>query len=371
MLGVLAAFCLGPAASPDVGAAVIRGPVSEVRTRSFPHRDTLFISAAAVARAWGLYRFESGEEFCRFFSPRHSLTLTPGSALAVFDGEDLEMDAEAVWIDGRLCVPLYLALVDLPGLVPPASAERFAAGEKSGPRIVLDPGHGGRDPGAVGEGGSEEKEVALDIARRVRDRLRSSGLEVVMSRDSDVYVSLPDRVDLANRVEGDIFVSIHANAAENLAASGTETFYAAPAGDSLSRRLARLENAVLELEEFKSFVPPSSTPRGKLLRSRQLAGNVQARLSSAAGSPDRGVKTARFYVIERTRMPAVLVETGFLSNRREKERLDSLSHRERVAEAISEGILDYFRYGYGRPAPGAVTIDRAAGAETTEGSEDG
>ena len=189
-----------------------------------------------------------------------------------------------------------------PGELPTLPNGRFT--------IVIDPGHGGRDPGAVGINGLQEKQVVNDIAPRVAAILREQGANVVMTRDSDIEVDLAPRVQTAERVNASIFVSIHANAISMSRpdVNGLETFYASDSG----RRLA-------------------DTVHGTVLR--------------AMGMRDRRVRAARFYVIRRTSMPAILIETGFVTGAEDAPNLANPAWRERMAQAIAEGILLHLERG--------------------------
>jgi len=174
--------------------------------------------------------------------------------------------------------------------------------------VVIDPGHGGPDPGAIGIGGIRETDVVLEASKIVKNLLSEKGVKVRLTRTNDVDLDLPPRVSIANNADADIFVSIHANASRGKRRdiNGLETFY------------------------YRGW-------RGRLLAKR-----IQKQiLIVSPGSPDRGVKQGRFYVIKNTRMPAVLVEIGFLTGRLDARRLEKPAHRKRLAYAIAKGILEY------------------------------
>jgi len=174
--------------------------------------------------------------------------------------------------------------------------------------VVIDPGHGGPDPGAIGIGGIRETDVVLEVSKIVKDLLSEKGVKAVLTRKNEVDLDLPPRVSFANNTDADIFVSIHANASRGKRRdiNGLETFY------------------------YRGW-------RGRLLAKRIQ----QQILRVSPGSPDRGVKQGRFYVIKNTRMPAVLVEVGFLTGRLDSRRLEKKTHRKRLAYAIAKGILEY------------------------------
>jgi N-acetylmuramoyl-L-alanine amidase len=171
------------------------------------------------------------------------------------------------------------------------------------PTVVIDPGHGGHDRGAVRGGRHPEKVYALDVSRRVAARLHRAGFRVVMTRQNDSFVSLSGRCAIANRQRQAVFVSIHFNAAARRGADGIETFY-------YGRRAYR------------------------------LAASVHRQLVRAAGTDNRGVRRRAFYVLRHTRCPAILVEGGFLTNPREGARIaHSAAYRQRLADAIASGII--------------------------------
>lgn len=222
--------------------------------------------------------------------------------------------------------------------------------------IVIDPGHGGRDPGAIGYAGTFEKDRALEIALLVRDilNIRRPDLEVVMTRSTDCYVSLGARTRLANSMKADLFISIHCNAAVNSSANGFETFFLSRARTDDSRAVEMLENSVIEFDEsydtaahtFQddalSFLLADIAQNIYLERSSSLAVEIQDSMSDRfTGNASRGVKQAGFYVLRGALMPSVLVEIAFISNPEEERMLQSLDFRLASAEAIVDAILQF------------------------------
>ncbi|MFH1038380.1 MAG: N-acetylmuramoyl-L-alanine amidase [PVC group bacterium] len=345
------AFCLlaiFPAPGSRAFAITVRGPVARIPAASIRHRGTLYLPVAAIARAYGLALAEQDETTFVFSSDDVRLELRPGSRTVIINGEAVEMDSPVDWAEGKLIAPIYLAIVTLPARFPPREPAPLLPPAKR-VRIMLDPGHGGIDPGAIGEEGLREKDVVLEIAKEVRALLQARGYEVFLTRSGDRFLSLKKRARQANRCRADLFVSIHANAAFNRLARGTETFYYAPASDQLARKAAVLENAVLRLEaaagnpENRSDTTAAGGGRGgdRLSESIRAARSVQKRISSVTEGEDRGIKAAEFYVLKFTRMPSILVETGFLSNNRERDQLADAAYRTEMAEAIVRGIGDF------------------------------
>jgi N-acetylmuramoyl-L-alanine amidase len=237
-------------------------------------------------------------------------------------------------------------------LVIDVSREGQLAGAQTGPRhvrrVVLDPGHGGHDPGAVGPGGLREKDVVLDIAHRAAPLIaRELGVSTLLTRDGDAFVALDERVARANAFSSDLFVSIHCNASEVAGSRGVMTFVLDAAQGDLAARVAARENAASEAaaaelaNAMSQILDPAS-----IARSHHLAELLQ-RAAVASLAPhypevlDQGVKSAGFYVLAGARMPAVLFETSFISNAVEERRLDSGDYRQKMADAIVNSVRAY------------------------------
>jgi len=250
-------------------------------------------------------------------------------------------------------------LADPPRLVldfmRPAEGTARGRGETASPLrvIVLDAGHGGHDPGAVGPTGLTEKEVVLDVTRRVAKLVEAElGVKVLLSRNDDRFVALRDRTSFANRERADLFVSIHANAHRESASEGVETYFlSSEATDSAARQVAALENGVVQLEK--------PAPSGKVdvvrtilwdlaqsefqVESSRLAEVVQDSMTRSLRISNRGVKQAGFYVLGGAAMPAVLIEVGFVTNPKEERKLRETRYRDEIARAIFAGIAEYKR----------------------------
>lgn len=254
---------------------------------------------------------------------------------------DFDLDGPAYRRTFFLLEP-YRVVVDI-ARHPPGMAEKRRAVAK----VVLDPGHGGNDAGALGPTGLKEKEVALDIARRVAPVLVRDGMQVVLTRDDDRYVTLEERTARANQVGADLFVSIHCNAAENHARRGVETYVLDTTKDEIASRIAARENATSE---------SASAELGSILASMRLADQAshsthlaellqKSAMASLRTSYtdvlDGGVHPAAFYVLVGARMPAVLFETSYISHPTEETRLASDDYKARLADAIVNAIRAY------------------------------
>ena len=202
-------------------------------------------------------------------------------------------------------------------------------------RIVIDPGHGGRDYGAISPRGTVEKRLVLDIARMVRDELKKEGLEVVMTRNSDVFIPLAQRAHIANKKDADFFVSIHANASESRSLRGFEIYYLSEATDDLALALQRAENSSL-----KTIVWDLKETENRR-ESIHIAKFVTDSVLQFSEVSDHRIRSAQFYVLKWTECPAVLVETGYLTNSEDEHRLNNPSYRRQLASGIVRGLLDY------------------------------
>jgi N-acetylmuramoyl-L-alanine amidase len=213
--------------------------------------------------------------------------------------------------------------------------------------VLIDPGHGGHDPGTMNKSGMKEKDIVLDVSQRLRTLLEADGFEVLMTRDRDVFIPLEERTAVANAKGADLFVSIHVNSARSSKARGTETYFLNLATTPDAEEVAARENAVTtrRVSELQNILQKVLNNE-KITESRELASRVQTSLSkelyeSVKDERNRGVKTAPFYVLLGAQMPAVLVEVAYLSNRKDAELLGDGAFRQKLAESIAEGIRGY------------------------------
>ena len=215
--------------------------------------------------------------------------------------------------------------------------------------IVIDAGHGGKDPGAVGYRGTKEKDIALDVAKRLEKKLsKNMKVKIVMTRDEDIFLRLSERTKIANENNGSLFISIHTNAAEDRRASGFETFLIGQNKNEAAVRVAARENAVLELEGSTSkkltdedLIKATIAQSAFASKSELFASLVQKEIKKRVQSKDRGVKQAGFYVLMGASMPNVLVELGFISNPSEEKKLRSPQYRDQLATAIYRAVEQY------------------------------
>jgi N-acetylmuramoyl-L-alanine amidase len=218
----------------------------------------------------------------------------------------------------------------------------------SAKRIIIDPGHGGKDPGAIGPGGLLEKDITLAVALKLRDVLQKHyGYEVLLTRDKDEYLSLEERTELANTEHGDIFISIHVNSAPSKDIRGIETYFLSLATTSDEMRAAAKENAGSnsKLSDLQAILM-DLMQNAKINESAKLAESVQDNLVTGLSAKYRlvknlGVKKAPFIVLIGAQMPSILTEIAFLSNPNELRRIKDHRYLDNVATQIASGISHY------------------------------
>ncbi|HEY6364803.1 MAG TPA: N-acetylmuramoyl-L-alanine amidase [Candidatus Binatia bacterium] len=215
-------------------------------------------------------------------------------------------------------------------------------------KIVLDPGHGGKDPGAVGVDGIAEKDIVLAVAKKLAHKLtQEMGVQVILTRSDDRFIALEDRTAIANAQEADLFVSLHMNASPNGEARGLETYYLDKTTDEASLRLAARENATSRKNVSDlQFILSDMTQNLKLEDSITLAHHIQHSLvdsmsKNIADVRDLGVKKALFYVLVGARMPSVLVEMFFITNKTEGRAMSQENYQDAVVDALYDGIVKY------------------------------
>lgn len=304
---------------------VLLGSRPVAATAEFPvfwHEKEKYVAVRDLA---ALYQAElSGPSVQRFTLQNrwHNVVFKADSREAMVNGTLVWLHEPMMLVRGRWA----LREVDVARVIDPLIRPEKHLGAAGSRVVVLDPGHGGQDTGARGARGLEEKRVALDIARRLRTHLVAAGVKVYMTRESDRFIELDERARRAGRWGADAFISIHLNSAGNSSAAGTETYALAAAGyASTAGGLSNLSQPGNRFEGANGM----------------LAYQVQKAITVRVGSVDRGVKRSRFLVLKEAPCPAVLVECGFVSNRREEERLLTEEYREALALGLARGTLNY------------------------------
>ena len=388
MLGTLLLLLQLSASTPGMHVRTAGGtvPLEVVTTTTGPA-----VAAHELARALGGTLRSLPTGWTRLAIGTLELEITPGVAFARVGDEIVPLAAAPSLSAGRLLIPAQVATELIPQRVaalrweaaqrvlvsadapPPARpAARTAAARARSPVrqrvVVVDAGHGGKDPGTRGRVGQRtvlEKDIALAVALAVRDSLVKRGVKVVLTRDDDTFVPLSDRGHFANEHQGDLFLSIHVNAANPRARDralvrGFETYFLAEARTEDAKRVEEMENEVVRFEtgadapkdDPLSFIIMDMAQNEHLRESSDLAEIVQRNLGAIHPGPSRGVKQAGFRVLMTAFMPAVLIEIGFASNATEASYIANLRRQRELAGAIAKATMEYLEH-YERRVGGA------------------
>ena len=229
------------------------------------------------------------------------------------------------------------------------SYDKFTKSLSSNKIIVIDAGHGGKDAGAVGSRIEFEKNAVLQIALRTGKALQKRGYRVYYTRTTDKFIKLRDRTKYANGKNADLFLSIHANAAKKKSLHGVETFFLSPARSKRSKNVAALENQsdIQEMNYFSKQTFLNVFNREKIILANKLALDVQQGMlnrlkAKYSGIRDGGVREAPFWVLVGAQMPAILIETGYISNKTERKRIFNSHYQDLISKGIADGIDSYF-----------------------------
>jgi len=290
--------------------------------------------------------------------------LLKGARIGQFDASTVRLVLDIESIKGYKIFFLenpFRLIVDVSGkektmaqpVEPPGREKKLSLAQQLGlgvKRIVIDPGHGGKDKGASGKNGLYEKNINLKIAKKLSQRIKQDlDMEVLLTRDSDHFIPLEERTAIANTKHADLFVSIHVNASPNPQAEGFETYFLNLATDEESIRVAAFENATStkRISDMQKILKDLML-NTKIDESSRLAGHVQQNVVQVLNekySPVKnlGVKQAPFYVLIGAQMPAILIETSFISNERERERLSQDDYLDQIVEGLLKGIEGYIK----------------------------
>lgn len=324
----------------------VGGNYKDLKSQSFLIDGQRYVSLSNFCQAYALsWEWNSISQHVFFDSPRLTISLHCGTSMALINGNIEYLSTAVIIKKSNIIIPLELAkIVD-----EYAVSKAKETGKSKFKTVVIDPGHGGRDPGAIGKGGLQEKQVALDVALNLKYLLEAEGLKVLMTRESDNFISLWRRAHIANNSKADFFISIHVNASRYQGPQGFEVYYLSEAVDDEARAVAAVENAAVAFEDSKTAMHniTSDIALWESYFSEHRAQSLQlAKIlcDSAAENLDiknRGVKTARFYVLKGVRLPAILVEIGFISNLAEERKLKNPEYRRQVASVLASAILQY------------------------------
>ena len=309
-----------------------------------------YLSASSVAQSVrGQEQWDPESRVWSLMVGSHEMRATPQMLTALVDGVPEKISSPVILRDGHPFLPEFFWDQWISHWTVPLSPSG------KGPvipgmlgTIIVDPGHGGHDPGAIGWTGLREKAVTLDVALRLRDLLSQDGFRVVMTRQTDQFIPLEQRSEIANGQKAGLFISIHVNSSRRHSISGFEVYYLSEATDDHARAIEAMENQSFPFEAGSSTEETKTIVWDLVLseqrrESNQLAFEICQSLRRELSSKNRGVKSARFAVLKGSRMPSVLVEAGFISHPAEENRLRDPAYRQRLAQGIRDGILTFAR----------------------------
>jgi N-acetylmuramoyl-L-alanine amidase len=290
---------------------------------------------------------------------RGRIVLRPGSSQILVNGSAARLERPVVFSGGAVYVPASFVKTELGSITEarpevtearPEEAVVCAPGEFTIRTVIIDPGHGGKDPGAIGRRiRTREKDLTLAISKRLKEMLEDQGIRVVITRSGDSFIPLPKRARIANESGADLFVSIHINASRSLSMSGFECYYLSDTtdDDALAAEAGRVGTPKLasdaEMSRSRSLTKAlwDMTISENRRESAELAGSICSAVETSLTARNRGVRAARFYVLKNARIPAVLVEIGYISNKYEASKLKDSRYLDNITDAVARGILAY------------------------------
>ncbi|MFA5114955.1 MAG: N-acetylmuramoyl-L-alanine amidase [Candidatus Omnitrophota bacterium] len=338
---MLAAFAAGCATIPSRGGLP-----------NYSINGVSYVPLAALCESRGIkWEYDPYSKTINLAKDAHHLNLMVGERLVLVDGVAQHLRYPVDFYRGAIVVPYKFKeqVIDVLFKEQKPSRRAVAVPLTRFKKIVIDAGHGGTDPGAIGTTGVREKVLTLDIAKRLSRLLRQDGFEVVMTRTSDTFVSLNRRVDIANNSKADLFISVHVNANRVRSLSGFEVYYITPKINDAKRAFSTAQS-VNPAFTRSCFAGNSAYLKAILwdmiytydrAESIELAGSLCRSTERELNCRILGVKSANFHVLRGARMPAVLVEVGFLSNPTEERMLKNSYYRQQIAEAVEQGVCNY------------------------------
>ena len=328
---------------------------------------TQYLPLAKICDFYGIeYKTDSIINTAKLTKGSGRIVLRSGSQTVLVNGAQKKMDHPAVSAGGDIFVPVSFVKNNFGvfslAAVSPGRNESVKRYEEAAPTInerpkiyeiktiVLDPGHGGKDLGATGRRlRLKEKHLALSVAKDIKSILESRGIRVILTRKDDTFISLQRRADIANRAKADLFVSVHINASRSRSLYGFECYHLSEATDDNARALEAFEDSTLRIGADADVEHSRQLDKTlwdlalteNRIESSELASYICDSVESSGASYTRGVRSAKFYVLKHTHIPAVLIEVGYLSNKAEEAKINDPKFMDKMAESLANGILKY------------------------------
>jgi len=327
---------------------------SKVALPTYNISGVTYVSLVSLCESENIaYEYDTFTQTAHLTKGAHKINLMVGQKLVLVDDMPQYLKYPVDIYQGTIVLPYKFKEQILDSLFKERYAKRNVALPLSKiKKIVIDAGHGGKDPGTIGKSGLREKDVNLDIAKRLSKLLRADGFDIVMTRSTDNFISLERRVTIANNSKVDLFVSIHSNANRVRSLNGLEVYYISSNINDSKRALYCAQNSALNFDKSCFAYSPSLNLKATLwdmvntsnrAESVRLARDVCSVIDGSLNTKVIGIKGAPFYVLKGTHMPAILIETGFLSNAREERLMKNAYYRQQIAESIEQGIQRYVR----------------------------
>lgn len=317
-----------------------------------PGLDTQEVNLSELSRKNGVIsQWDSISHIVTILSNENEAKALVGSPIVLIGEEKIILSSPVRIEDSLVMVPgdFQKRVINRIKKRPRGSYKTIRFPSKRIREIIIDAGHGGKDPGVIGKTGLYEKRVVLDIAKRLKKILKKKGFKVSMTRDRDRFITLKKRTEIASQSKADFFISIHANASFARGASGVEVFSVKELGYWDKNEAQRKTNQKVMFENLSMKQDVSVLDKivadmlyiVKRSESDDLASSIAYETSRLVKTKNRGLKHSRFYVLRNTLIPAVLVEVGFLSNPKEEKLLKTSSYRQRIAQGIANGIIKH------------------------------
>jgi len=326
-------------------------PQVEMSIQTYKLSGTTYVPLKSLCENLGIsWQWDNTAQTAILNKGQRQIKLLVDSPLVYVDGRFERISPPPRNYEGIIVVPWRFREQIIGQVIKPERyGEEIYVGGYQIKKIVIDPGHGGKDPGAIGKGGIREKDLVLDIAQRLKRILRSQGYEVVMTRDSDEFIPLSRRSDIANRAKADLFVSIHANANRSRWIRGFEVYHPRDKSEEVIPKLVSDRDSLRLLNDLqisRSSQNAKSIVLDLIYTQNQADAVNLAQCISNSADRDlevraRGVKAASFYVLRNTQIPAILIEIGYITNTKEAKYLKSDFYRRDVVDSIAKGIVNY------------------------------
>jgi len=342
-------------------AFTVKGTAKTLNVPAYKVRGTRYLPLMLVCDAYGIdWTWDPVLKAANLKNGKREVKLIVGEYRVYTNGVINVQERPVVFHKGAVCIPSSflktvfnkffsaIATQSLPVTIKEKKVWQPSVASSYGiKKIVLDAGHGGRDPGAIGRDGIKERYIVLDITKKVKRLLEDEGIEVILTRYNNTFIPLERRSDIANQEDADLFISIHANASRSRWLRGFEVYYLSEAIDDNQRASRAAKNATLQVN--KNSIYNRTKSLDTLLWDLELTEDRRSSIELAkcildkVDSRRQRLKGARFHVLKGARMPSVLVEVGYISNRDECAKLGWRQHRTKVARQITEGVLEYKR----------------------------